>query len=64
MMNTSTSRISSLLMALSVLLTSISSAHPGPEGHTHPDEWPFEMLTYLMLILVVGWFCRFMWKKS
>ncbi|MFT6179737.1 MAG: hypothetical protein ACJAQT_002447 [Akkermansiaceae bacterium] len=64
MMNTSSSRIFSLLMALSVLLTSISSAHPGPEGHTHPDEWPFEMLAYLMLALGAAWVCRLMWKKN
>jgi hypothetical protein len=63
-MNTSSSRISALLMALTVLLTSIAVAHPGPEGHTHPDEWPFEMLAALMLILVVGWLFRFMWKRN
>jgi len=43
---------------------SVASAHPGPAGHTHPDEWPFEMLVLFWgAILAVGLF-KLAWKKG
>lgn len=36
--------ITRLTSIITFALISIASAHPGPSGHTHPDEWPFEFL--------------------
>jgi len=53
-----------MLLSMQVILISQASAHPGPAGHTHPDEWPFEILAYLVLGVGVAWVCRFMWKRN
>jgi len=37
------------LVFLNALLTSTASAHPGPPGHTHPDEWPFEAIVVALI---------------
>lgn len=28
-------------------LVTVASAHPGPAGHTHDDEWPFGAVALL-----------------
>ena len=64
MMKIFSARMILVLLSLQAMLLSQASAHPGPEGHTHPDEWPFEMLAYVAMGLGLGWIFRRMWKKN
>lgn len=36
-----------VLMLLQGVLISSAAAHPGAPGHSHDDEWPFDMLPAL-----------------
>ncbi|MDB9741526.1 hypothetical protein OAB00_01590 [Akkermansiaceae bacterium] len=48
-------RITNKFAALSALVTLISSgiasAHPGPAGHVHGDDWPFGLALVLVAII-------------
>ncbi len=36
--------VSTTMIGAQLALASLAHAHPGPPGHTHPDEWPFDLL--------------------
>ncbi|MDQ8191555.1 hypothetical protein [Roseibacillus persicicus] len=46
-MNKMFSKISVGVMSLQMALVTVASAHPGPAGHTHDDEWPFGAVALL-----------------
>lgn len=35
-------------------MVQVASAHPGPPGHTHDDEWPFGQVAILAVCLFAG----------
>ena len=40
---------------MQAMFVATASAHPGPPGHTHGDEWPFGfLLAGLGVIVVLG----------
>ncbi|MEM9079657.1 MAG: hypothetical protein AAGC74_03085 [Verrucomicrobiota bacterium] len=49
-------RFYQLLVLALLTMAQVASAHPGPPGHTHDDEWPFgELLVgFAVLTFVVG----------
>ncbi|MEJ6582128.1 MAG: hypothetical protein QNL33_20655 [Akkermansiaceae bacterium] len=48
-----THRLQSALVIASAALISNASAHPGPPGHTHLDEWPFEPFAIAVTAILV-----------
>ncbi|YCM42042.1 hypothetical protein V2O64_12090 [Verrucomicrobiaceae bacterium 227] len=64
MIKTTTSKIPATFLLVQMFLLSAVSAHPGPEGHTHPDEWPFEMLALLGVMIFSAFVFKLAWKKS
>lgn len=47
-MNSIHNKLKLVILSIQIFLVSLASAHPGPPGHTHPDEWPFGALTLLV----------------
>lgn len=48
-----------LIGLFTLFLTGVASAHPGPVGHTHGDDWPFGVA--ILIAVLIGSF--FMKKK-
>lgn len=44
----------SWIVATNVALVQIASAHPGPPGHTHGDDWPFGVLAVIACATLAG----------
>lgn len=57
-------KIQVTFLLIQMFLMSAASGHAGPVGHTHPDEWPFEMLALLGVIVLSAFVFRLVWKKS
>ena len=44
-----------VFLMMQAMFVATASAHPGPPGHTHGDEWPFGfLLAGLGVIVVLG----------
>jgi hypothetical protein len=43
-------KATTLLLTLPIL-TGTAMAHPGPVGHTHDDDWPFDPYPYALLAI-------------
>lgn len=56
--------ITRLASTITVTLISIASAHPGPAGHTHPDEWPFEPFVVAACVIATLWLARLVIRKN
>lgn len=56
--------ITRLASIISLALISIASAHPGPAGHTHPDEWPFEPFVVAACIIATLWLAQLVIRKN
>ena len=55
------------ITSVGLLFISITNtlAHPGPIGHTHDDDWPFDLLMILGSIAVVVFLAkRFLYKRG
>ena len=64
MIKTMSSKTPAAFLLVKMFLMSAASAHPGPAGHTHPDEWPFEVLALLGVIIFSAFVFKFVWRKS
>ena len=56
-----------LVIMITTLFLSFTDllAHPGPIGHTHDDDWPFELLIAMVMIaLLVSMFKKFFYTKG
>lgn len=42
-----------VLLLLQAVFVSSAAAHPGTPGHTHDDEWPFDMLPALGVAAII-----------
>ena len=42
-----------MIVASHIALLAHASAHPGPVGHTHDDDWPFDLLLIIAAIAAV-----------
>ncbi|MGJ8697337.1 MAG: hypothetical protein ACSHYF_13550 [Verrucomicrobiaceae bacterium] len=52
------------LLTVTTALIAKASAHPGPAGHTHPDEWPFEPVALLASLITVLLIARLVLRRS
>ena len=48
----------------SIALTTTAASHPGPPGHTHSDEWPFELIALIATVIALLFLARLMTRKS
>ena len=51
-------------LAAQVVLISVASAHPGPPGHPHPDDWPFDLIAGLVVGALIICAAKFIVKRS
>jgi len=48
-------RVARGVIAVQVAMLAMVSAHPGPVGHTHDDEWPFGAVAFgVVLFVAIG----------
>ena len=54
-MNASFLKFFTVLISVQLSFVALASAHPGAPGHTHDDEWPFDLLPAIGVgVLVVA----------
>lgn len=53
-----------LIASILTLCTKLASAHPGPAGHTHADDWPFGLVAGLVGAVLVMCAVRLIAKRS
>jgi hypothetical protein len=57
-------RMLAALVTVQVFLVTVASAHPGPPGHTHADDWPFGLLPALGAVLFSLFLFKVVKKRS
>ena len=57
-------RITALASIASIALTATAASHPGPPGHIHSDEWPFELIALIATVIALLFLARLMTRKS
>ena len=53
-----------VFLAAQVALMSAASAQPGPPGHTHPDDWPFDLIAGLVAGALIVCAAKFIVKRG
>jgi len=53
-MNSSYRKVLAVLALVQVSLLSVASAHPGAPGHTHGDDWPFDLMPAVGVGVLAG----------
>ncbi len=58
-------KVAAGIVAFNGAMITVASAHPGPIGHTHDDEWPFGPIAFGAALLIgILWAFRKGLKKS
>ena len=63
-MNMMTRKTRMAFLAAQVALISVASARPGPPGHTHPDDWPFDLIAGLVAGALIVCAAKFIVKRG
>ena len=59
-----TKRLLAALSMVQISLISLASAHPGPPGHTHADDWPFGFIPLLGVMALIFFVFKLVRRQS